>query len=316
MTLEGLLFFPVTPFDASGAVDVALLRDHIDERIADGAACVFAGCGTGEFNSLRADELVVVAQAAVEASAGRVPVFVGLGGSAATSRATVTAIESAGAQGLLLLPPYLVSGPQSGLVDYVRAVAGLTALDVIVYQRGDMVFSAESVVELASIPNVIGLKDGVGDLAKMQGIVSAVRASGNADFQFFNGMPTAEISMRAYRAIGVSLYSSAVFAFAPDVAMAFFAAFDGGDDVEVERLLTEFYLPFAAIRDRQLGYHVSLVKAAVSIAGRPAGPVRPPFTDPVVADLDDLRSLVSHARAELATGSADLRPEPLAQLAG
>ncbi|WP_210508992.1 5-dehydro-4-deoxyglucarate dehydratase [Naasia sp. SYSU D00057] len=299
MTLDGLLFFPVTPFSADGAVDTGRLQAHIRGGVEHGAGCVFAGCGTGEFNSLDADEVVVVARAAVEAAAGRAPVYVGVGSGSSSSPRVLGELEAAGVDGLLLLPPYLLGGSQRGLADYVTKVAASTRLDIIVYQRGEMVFEPETVLELSRIPNIVGLKDGVGDLARVQGIVSAIRSSGDTDFMFFNGLPTAELTMRAYKATGVPMYSSAVFAFAPEIALAFYDALHADDQELIEFLLTEFYLPFTVIRDRGKGYHVSLVKAAATVGSEHIGGVRPPLTEPAAADLDDLSRLTERVRTAL-----------------
>ena len=77
---------------------------------------------------------------------------------------------------------------------------------------------------------MIGFKDGAGDLDLMSRIVRAVRdAAGDEPFHFFNGMPTAEVTQRAYRAIGVPLYSSAAFAFAPRIALAYYQALEKDD---------------------------------------------------------------------------------------
>ncbi len=300
MSLHGLLFFPVTPFALDGSVDVERLRIHIDERIAQGAGCVFAACGTGEFNSLATEEILAVAENAVAASAGRVPVFVGVGSGSSISSGVLSALEQIGVTGLLLLPPYLVTGSQQGLVDYVSGVAAATPLDIIVYQRGAMVFDPDAVLELSRIPNVVGLKDGVGDLARMQATVSVVRKSGDNEFMFFNGLPTAEITMRAYKAIGVAMYSSAVFAFAPDIAMRFFEALRDEDEEMIELLLTEFYIPYIGIRDRGRGYHVSLVKAAVLAGGELVGGVRPPLTEPATSDVSEVSETLARVRSALA----------------
>ncbi|MGV7292081.1 dihydrodipicolinate synthase family protein, partial [Mycobacterium kansasii] len=82
-------------------------------------------------------------------------------------------------------------------------------------------------------PNVVGFKDGTGDLDRVSRIVRAVTDALEPlgkPFQFFNGLPTAEVSQQAYRAIGVTLYSSATFAFAPDVALAFYQALETGNE--------------------------------------------------------------------------------------
>ena len=153
------------------------------------------------------------------------------------------AAERAGADGLLVFPPSGADGGQAGLIAHYRALAAATPLSLILYQRDQLVFAPETVVELAAVPNIVGLKDGRGDLDQMQRIVSAVRTAGVEDFQYFNGMPTAEATQRAYRAIGVPLYSSAVFCFAPDVALAFHGALDKGDAAMLDKLVDVFFRP-------------------------------------------------------------------------
>jgi 5-dehydro-4-deoxyglucarate dehydratase len=98
---------------------------------------------------------------------------------------------------------------------------------------------------------------------------------------------------RAYATVGIPAYSSAVHAFAPEIANAFFAALRDGDDGTVEKLLRDFYVPLVELRDRVPGYAVSLVKAAARLRGCPVGPVRAPLTDPSAADLADLTTLLT-----------------------
>jgi 5-dehydro-4-deoxyglucarate dehydratase len=117
-------------------------------------------------------------------------------------------------------------------------VAAATALPVIVYQRDNAVFTPATVVELARTEGIIGFKDGLGDLDLMQRIVSTVRAEVPGDFLYFNGLPTAEQTQLAYRGIGITLYSSAVFCFVPEIALAFHRALATGDDTTANRSWT------------------------------------------------------------------------------
>ncbi|HKP06926.1 MAG TPA: dihydrodipicolinate synthase family protein, partial [Microbacterium sp.] len=80
MNFDGILFFPVTPFDADGRVDEGLLRQHIETTLAHAPGGVFPACGTGEFHALSTDEATRVVQIATETVAGRVPVVAGTGG--------------------------------------------------------------------------------------------------------------------------------------------------------------------------------------------------------------------------------------------
>jgi 5-dehydro-4-deoxyglucarate dehydratase len=300
--LDGLLFFPVTAFGPDGALDLTAFRAHVRAGIDAGAAAVFAACGTGEYHALDLDEYREVVAAAVAEAAGRVPVLAGVGHGTALAGQFTRLAEEAGADGLLVLPPYLVVPDQDGLVRHYTRVAESTRLGVIVYQRDNAVFTPDSVVALAGVDNVIGFKDGLGDLDLMQRIVSAVRtALPDKGLRYFNGLPTAELTGLAYRGIGVRLYSSAVFCFAPEIAMAFHRALNTGDDATVDRLLDGFYRPLVELRNRGRGYAVSLVKAGVRLRGLDVGPVRSPLSEPAPEHVEELSALIERGRALLRT---------------
>lgn len=295
--LDGLLFFPVTAFDQAGGVDLDVYREHLKTRIAAGPAAVFACCGTGEFFSLGIEEYAACVRVAVEEAAGRIPVVAGVGYGAALATLFAQEAAAAGADGLLVMPPYLVEGSQAGLREHYRQVADAADLEVIIYQRDNAVFTTETVVELASHPRIVGFKDGRGDLDLMRRIVGAVRERHGAKAMlYFNGMPTAEMSAQAYRAVGVPGYSSAVFCFAPDLAMAFYRAFRTGDEATVDRLLDGFWRPYVELRQKGSGYAVSLVKAGVRLDGTDVGPVRPPLSEPDPAHVGRLTELVAAGR--------------------
>ncbi|MGW1891781.1 5-dehydro-4-deoxyglucarate dehydratase [Streptomyces sp. NPDC002004] len=296
---SGPLFFPVTAYGPDGAVDLDAYRTHVRRGGDAGAAAVFACCGTGEFHALAPEEFQACVRAAVEETAGRVPVVAGTGYGTALAVRFARLAEEAGADGLLAMPPYLVVAGQEGLLRHYTELAAATSLDVIVYQRDNAVFTPGTVVELARTEGVIGLKDGLGDLDLMQRIVSAVRAAGLDDFLYFNGLPTAELTGLAYRGIGVTLYSSAVFCFAPGIALAFHRALGSGDDATVGRLIDGFYRPLGELRALGRGYAVSLVKAGVRLSGLDVGEVRPPLEEPAEEHVERLAELVERGNALL-----------------
>ncbi|MCX5260014.1 5-dehydro-4-deoxyglucarate dehydratase [Streptomyces canus] len=296
---SGPLFFPVTAYGADGSVDLDTYRAHVRQGVAAGAAAVFACCGTGEFHALTPEEFEACVRAAVEETAGRVPVVAGAGYGTALAVRYARLAEAAGAAGLLAMPPYLVVAGQEGLLRHYREVAAATALPVIVYQRDNAVFTPETVVGLARTEGIIGLKDGLGDLDLMQRIVSAVRTEVPGDFLYFNGLPTAEQTQLAYQAIGVPLYSSAVFCFAPEIALAFHRALIDGDRATAERLLDGFYRPFVELRARGRGYAVSLVKAGVRMRGLDVGEVRPPLHEPGEDHVKQLAEIIERGYALL-----------------
>jgi 5-dehydro-4-deoxyglucarate dehydratase len=300
---DGVLFFPVTPFDDHDRVDESLLAELVADGLQHGAGGVFAACGTGEFHALSVEEHESSVRAAVAASAGTVPVVAGTGGPLGHALACARGAAEAGADALLVLPPYLVSGTQEGLVQYVHAIATASGLPVIAYHRANAALTVSGVQRLLELPQVIGIKDGVGDIALMQAFVLAAQAAGRTDVEFFNGLLTAEMSQAAYTAIGVPRYSSAVFAMAPDIATAFRTALVTGDDTTRERLLGGFYGPLVRLRDETPGFAVSLIKAGLRLRGVAVGSVRPPLTDPSLEQERRLAALLE-AGSALAAGVA------------
>ncbi|TDP95226.1 5-dehydro-4-deoxyglucarate dehydratase [Labedaea rhizosphaerae] len=296
--LDGLLAFPLTAFADDLTLDLDAFAKHVEVHIAAGAGALFVACGTGEFSSLSPDELADVLKTARDVANQRVPIWVGAGGGAAQAQAGVKAAEQGGADGVLLMPPYLVTGPPAGLVEHVRYAVGDSGIPVIVYHRAPGVFTANAAKGLVGIPNVVGLKDGFGDVDLMTRIVTTIRAE-NPDFLFFNGLPTAEVSAQAYAAIGVRRYSSAVHCFAPAIAHRFHRAITENDHDTAQALLSGFYLPLVALRDESPGFAVSLVKAAARLRGDKVGPVRPPLAEPTPDQLDRLARIVDDGHAAL-----------------
>ncbi|MGV9650038.1 5-dehydro-4-deoxyglucarate dehydratase [Streptomyces sp. NPDC003554] len=300
---SGPLFFPVTAYGPDGSVALDVYRAHVRAGVEAGAAAVFACCGTGEFHALTPEEFQACVRAAVEAAEGRVPVVAGAGYGTALARRYAGLAEEAGADGLLAMPPYLVLAGPEGLLRHYRELAASTSLPTIVYQRDNAVFTPRTVVELARTDGVIGFKDGLGDLDLMQRIVSTVRTEVPGDFLYFNGLPTAEQTQLAYRGIGISLYSSAVFCFVPEIALAFHRALGTGDDTTAHRLLDGFYRPFVELRAQGRGYAVSLVKAGVRLRGLDVGEVRPPLHEPSEDHVKQLARLIDHGYELLREGA-------------
>ncbi|MGW2609521.1 5-dehydro-4-deoxyglucarate dehydratase [Streptomyces mirabilis] len=284
----GVLSFPLTSFQEDGGLDLEAYRAYLTAQLDSAPGAVFPACGTGEFFSLDEDEYRAVVRATVEIADGRLPVVAGIGYGWAQALRFARIAEEAGADAALVLPHYLVAAPQDGLVEQLRRIASVTSLPLIAYQRGQVAFTADSLRRIAEIPTVIGLKDGHSDLDRLQRLTLAAPD----DFLFFNGASTAEIQARAYATVGVPAYSSAVHAFAPEIANAFFAALRDGDDAGVTQLLRDFYVPLVELRDRVPGYAVSLVKAAAGLRGLPVGPVRAPLTGPGPEDLDALAKVL------------------------
>jgi 5-dehydro-4-deoxyglucarate dehydratase len=287
---DGLLAFPVTPFDREGALDLALLREHSEMLLSFGARALFPACGTGEMQSLAMDEYRQVVETCVDQVAGRVPVLPGVGFGFGIARQMARCAQESGADGVLVFPPYLSGSQGERHIDYYAALASGVQIGVVVYQRDAAVFSSSDVVRLAQVPNIFAIKDGTGRIELLQKQRMAVAGSGLA---FINGVPTAELLAPSLADCGITAYSSALLNFVPELAIGFYDALTAGDSATVERLLRDLVVPFVEMRDRAPGYSVSLVKAGVRVRGRDVGPVRSPLPEPSAADLQDLRALIA-----------------------
>jgi 5-dehydro-4-deoxyglucarate dehydratase len=189
----------------------------------------------------------------------------------------------------LLLPHYLTEASQDGLIAHIEEVCKSVSFGVVVYNRGICRLTANSLEILAArCPNLIGFKDGIGDIELM---VSIWRRLGDR-LTYLGGLPTAEVYAAAYKALGVPVYSSAVFNFVPKLAMDFYHAVAKDDHATTNRLIDEFFLPYLDIRNRKSGYAVSIVKAGARLVGHSAGPVRAPLTDLTAAEDEMLRELI------------------------
>lgn len=272
---SGLLSFPVTPFDKNGELDENAYRGHVEWLSGYEAAALFAAGGTGEFFSLSLAELVRTTVLAKQV-AGNTPIITGCGYGTRLAIEIAQGAEAAGADAILLLPHYLIGATQDGILAHVKAVCDSVGLGVIVYNRDNSQMKADTVARLAdACPNLIGFKDGTSDIANVRQICLKL----GDRLVYVGGMPTHEMYAEAYDAAGVSTYSSAVFNFAPDMALDFYRAMRNGDKATMARYLNSFFVPFGAIRDRVPGYPVSIIKAGLRLVGRDCGPVRAPLTD-------------------------------------
>ena len=291
---DGLLSFPITDFDENGKFDEKSYRERLAWFISHDISAVFVAGGTGEFFNLTLEEYRQIVRVAVEVVDGKLPVIASAGLSVEAGKAFTKAAEEAGADGILLMPPYLTECPQDGLVEYARQICDATDINVIYYNRGNGVLNAESVQALADVcPNLIGLKDGKGDIQALNKIIKTV----GDRLVYVGGVPTAEIFAEAYLSIGVNTYSSAVFNFVPDMAVTFYKALRNGDKDVVKKITSDFFIPFIDLRDQKAGYAVSLIKEGADIIGRPAGSVRAPLTMPTQEQRQQLERLVGVARS-------------------
>ena len=287
---KGLLSFPVTHFDKDFRFQEGPYREHCAWLLSfKRLTGLFAAGGTGEFFSLTPEEVGTVVAAAVKETAGQTPVIAGCGYGTAIAVELAKSAEKAGADGLLLLPPYLMEPSQDGLIAHVEAVCKSTSLGVIVYNRDNAVLNENSLVKLCERnPNLVGFKDGVGNVELMMRVYAKL----GDRLTYVGGLPTAETFALPYLEMGVTTYSSAIYNFMPEWALSFYDAVRAKDHAKVMKGLSDFVLPYIAIRNENRGYAVSIVKAGMTAIGRSAGPVRTPLTELTQDQFDRLKKLI------------------------
>lgn len=289
----GLLSFPVTPFGPDGAFDPAVYAEHVGWLSGFKASVLFVAGGTGEFFSLAPDEVPAIVKAA-KAAAGDTPIVSGCGYGTRTAIAIARAAEEAGADGILLLPHYLIGANQEGLFAHIKAVCDAVGIGVVVYNRDNSILTANTLARLCeACPNLIGFKDGSGEI----GLVREITVKLGDRLTYLGGMPTAELFADAYLGAAVTTYSSAVFNFVPNLAQEFYTALRAGQRGRTNAILEDFFYPFIRIRDRNTGYAISAIKAGVRLMGFDVGPVRAPLTDLTAEETDMLAKLIEPYRA-------------------
>ncbi|MFV8054819.1 5-dehydro-4-deoxyglucarate dehydratase [Mycobacterium sp. 48b] len=286
---SGLLSFPITHLNADQTFNEHGYRENIGWLSQFEVAGLFAAGGTGEFFSLTPAEVSQVVTAAVAEAGDAVPVIAPAGYGTAIAVEMARDAERAGADGILLFPPYLTEASQDGLVAHVKQVCDATELGVTIYSRANAIYSESSVVRLAeSCPNLIGFKDGNGNIELMTRIYAALQDR----LTYIGGLPTAEMFALPYLKLGVTTYSSAIFNFVPRFALDFYRAVREDDSDRVLGALNDFVIPYCDLRNRKPGYAVSIIKAGMTAIGRPAGPVRSPLTDLEPLELAELTDLI------------------------
>ncbi|MFF2323176.1 5-dehydro-4-deoxyglucarate dehydratase [Agrobacterium sp. NPDC058088] len=290
---SGLLSFPVTHFDSEGRFAADSYRAHVEWLAGYKAPVLFAAGGTGEFFSLKPDEIPTIVAAAKEV-AGQTAIVSGCGYGTEIAVDIARSVEKVGADGILLLPHYLIDAPQEGLYAHIKKVCQSVGIGVMVYNRDNSVLQPDTLARLCDeCPNLVGFKDGTGDI----GLVRQITAKMGDRLMYLGGMPTAELFAEAYLGAGFTTYSSAVFNFVPGLANEFYTALRAGERATCERILTEFFYPFMAIRNRAKGYAVSAIKAGVRLQGFDAGPVRAPLKDLTIEEIGMLEALIgTHKR--------------------
>lgn len=283
-TPQGLLFFPMTPFNSDQSINLKALEQHLILGLESNPGGIFLGCGAGEFHALSENEIYEITDLANSIDRGDIPLYIGVGGPIQSAKNIASYAEAHGVDGLLVFPPYMVTSSEEGLIRYFQELTADTQIPIIAYNRPGSILTIKVIEKLLEIENLVGIKDGLGNMSAVAEMVYFIAAweklnQSSRKISFMNGNPTAEITALSFREIGITTYSSAVLSFAPEISKLFYDSLVNHRDDVTSALLNEFYLPLAQIRDEIEGGAVSLMKAGARIRGFNYGGVRAPLMD-------------------------------------
>jgi 4-hydroxy-tetrahydrodipicolinate synthase len=240
---KGVITALITPL-RDGKVDEAAFTQLLERQIAAGIHGVVPMGTTGESASLSLDEHKRVVELCVQVAAGRTRVIAGAGSSATDkSIELVRHAKTVGADGALVVTPYYNRPSQAGLALHFEAIAEAVQLPVLLYNvpgRTGVDLANETVARLAAHPNIVGIKDATGDLAR----VSWMRANIGGPFDLISGDDPSYLGYHAQGGVGVISVTSNV---APEAMVALHEAAAAGD-----------YATARDWQDRLIGLHKGL----------------------------------------------------------
>jgi 4-hydroxy-tetrahydrodipicolinate synthase len=177
--IQGSIVALVTPMSDDGAIDYPALEALVDWHVSEGTSAIVSVGTTGESATLDMDEHIEVIRRTVKAAAGRIPVIAGTGANSTSEAIELTqGAKSAGAQACLLVTPYYNKPPQEGLYRHYLALAEAVEIPQILYNvpgRTGCDLLPATVARLMSVPNIVGLKEAVGDPERVAALLALRR---------------------------------------------------------------------------------------------------------------------------------------------
>jgi 4-hydroxy-tetrahydrodipicolinate synthase len=203
MNFGQVLTAMVTPFDQNGEVDFDATRTLVDYLIENGTDGILVAGTTGESPTLTTEEKVALFKFVVETVKGRVPVIAGTGSNNTRASISLTKqAEETGVDGIMLVAPYYNKPSQEGLFQHFKAIAETTALPIMLYNipgRSAVNLSADTIVRLAHLPNIVAVKEASGNLDAMAEIISQAPS----DFTLYSGDDALTLPVLAIGGAGV-----------------------------------------------------------------------------------------------------------------
>jgi len=291
--LKGSLVAIVTPMQTGGALDLPAFRKLIDFHVANGTSALVVVGTTGESPTVDVEEHCLLIKTAVEHAAGRIPVVAGTGANATAEAIELTAYaKKVGAASSLSVVPYYNKPSQEGLYRHFRTIAEKVELPLLLYNvpgRTVADLANDTVLRLAQVPGIVGIKDATADLARGSELIRALAAAGKSEFAVYSGEDITALPLILMGGHGVISVTANV---APKLMAQMCAAALTGDCARAR-----------AANDRLLPLHRKLfieanpipVKWALAEMGLIGGELRLPLTALAAQHHDTVRSALREA---------------------
>ena len=286
----------VTPFDDEGKVDLAEAQSIAAWLVENGSDGLVVTGSTGESPTLSDDEKVSLYRAVVEAVGSKAKVIAGTGTYDTAHTIHLSSLaQKAGVHGLLVVTPYYNRPPQSGLLAHFKVVAGSTDLPVILYDipiRTSRKIEHETLLELASVPNIIGVKDACSDVQAIARLI----AESPPDFQVYSGNDGDTLAWLSVGAVGVIAVASHVVGLQMSEMVALFKA---GDAEAAKKIHLDLVPVFDVM---SITTNPIPVKAAMQMMGHKVGSPRLPLVPATEAEWGKIHEVLSRAGVEMRHG--------------
>ncbi|MGD6816113.1 4-hydroxy-tetrahydrodipicolinate synthase [Metabacillus sp. 113a] len=200
----------VTPFDFAGNIDFKKTSQLIEYLIANGTDSIVVGGTTGESPTLTFEEKAALFSHTVKEANGRIPVIAGTGSNDTRASVELTKkAEEAGADAVMLVAPYYNKPSQEGMYQHFKAIAASTKLPVMIYSvpgRTAVKMTAETIIRLSEISNIVAVKEASGDLE----LIAEVIENTSDDFDVYSGDDSLTLPVMAIGGTGIVSVASHV----------------------------------------------------------------------------------------------------------
>ena len=285
--LKGVIALTVTPFKEDGSIDEEKLRDNVRYLIEGGASVIVVNGSCGECYAMSIEEQKQVIRAVVDEANGQVPVVAGTSYSGTDISVELSKYaEDVGADGVQVIPPYYYP---ANVIAHYRKISNSIDIGVIIYNNPEVIGHALTVRTLSKImessTNIVGIKDCTEDLITVSKVINSLGdkvavlcGTGEALAPFF------------YLLGSPGTYSSIVN-FAPQIPVEMHKAAVEGRYSKVMEIHKKLLPLFSFIKDH--APFIRVIKGAMEIVGRPAGPVRLPLTPLTKEEMKELEGIIA-----------------------